>query len=98
MRWENQKEKIDLKDQQINPFERKVDLLIKVLENAQDWEKENEKEQQKKIKPDEQKEKLLPKWELIFQKEESKSLAEDEIINQNHKVLVNQLRKLRVDE
>uniref|UniRef100_A0A915L1U5 Uncharacterized protein n=1 Tax=Romanomermis culicivorax TaxID=13658 RepID=A0A915L1U5_ROMCU len=41
-----------------------------------------------KEEPNEQKEKLPPKWELIFQKEESKSHTEDEIINQNHEVLL----------
>uniref|UniRef100_A0A915KA42 Uncharacterized protein n=1 Tax=Romanomermis culicivorax TaxID=13658 RepID=A0A915KA42_ROMCU len=44
-----------------------------------------------KEEPDEQKEKLPPKWELIFQKQDLRSPTEDKIINQNHKVLVNQL-------
>uniref|UniRef100_A0A915JT99 Uncharacterized protein n=1 Tax=Romanomermis culicivorax TaxID=13658 RepID=A0A915JT99_ROMCU len=41
----------------------------------------------RKEERDEQKEKLPLKWELFFQKEEAKFPAEDEIINQNQKVL-----------
>uniref|UniRef100_A0A915ILX3 Reverse transcriptase RNase H-like domain-containing protein n=1 Tax=Romanomermis culicivorax TaxID=13658 RepID=A0A915ILX3_ROMCU len=52
----------------------------------------------RKEEPDEQKEKLPQKSELIFQKEESKYHSEDEIINQNHKILVNQLWRLKGNE
>uniref|UniRef100_A0A915IRK5 Uncharacterized protein n=1 Tax=Romanomermis culicivorax TaxID=13658 RepID=A0A915IRK5_ROMCU len=52
IRWEDQKEQIDPKDQQINAFEKKVDLLMKVLGRWQDHEKGNEKEPQKKITKD----------------------------------------------
>uniref|UniRef100_A0A915L232 Uncharacterized protein n=1 Tax=Romanomermis culicivorax TaxID=13658 RepID=A0A915L232_ROMCU len=59
MGWGDQKEKIDPKDQRINASERKVDSLIKVLENAHNQKKENEKGRQKEDKPQNQLQKAV---------------------------------------
>uniref|UniRef100_A0A915JJF0 Uncharacterized protein n=1 Tax=Romanomermis culicivorax TaxID=13658 RepID=A0A915JJF0_ROMCU len=76
---------LDLPEASVKIFDRRIPYLLKKYvpgrQNAMaDF-------LSRKEEPDEQKEKLPWKWELIFLKQDLKSSTEDKIINQNHKVL-----------